>query len=47
MITSGLNAVDDTADCLGNFNSTKSTDDSAGILTDLAAGGEEDSIVEI
>ena len=47
MITSGLNVADDTADCSDNLNSTKSTDDSAGILTDLAAGGEEDSIVEI
>ena len=32
MITSGLNEADDTADCSGNLNSTKSTDDSAGIL---------------
>lgn len=47
MITSGLNAADDTTDCSGNLNSTKSTDRSAGILTDLTAGGEEDSIVEI
>ena len=46
MITSGLNAADDTTDCSGNLNSTKSTDGSAGILTDLTAGGEEDSIVE-
>lgn len=47
MITSGLNAADDTMDCSGNLNSTKSTDGSSGILTDLTAGGEEDSIVEI
>ena len=40
MITSGLNAADDTMDCSGNLNSTKSTDGSAGILTDLTAGGE-------
>ena len=40
MITSGLNAADDTTDCSGNLNSTKSTDGSAGILTDLTAGGE-------
>ena len=33
MITSGLNADDDTADCSGNLNSTKSTDGSAGTLT--------------
>ena len=38
MITSGLNAADDTTDCSGNLNSTKSTDGSAGILTDLTAG---------
>ena len=44
MITSGLNAADGRADCSGNLNSTKSTDDSAGTLT---AGSEEDSIVEI
>lgn len=44
MITSGLNADDDTADCSGIFNSTKSTDGSAGTLT---AGSEEDSTVEI
>lgn len=46
MITSGLNAVDDTADCSGNLNSTKSTDGFAGILTALTAGSE-DSTVEI
>ena len=33
MITSGLNAADDTADCSDNLNSTKSTDGSAGTLT--------------
>lgn len=44
MITSGLNEADDTADCSGNLNSTKSTDDSAGALT---AGSEEESTVEI
>ena len=44
MITSGLNADDDTADCSGNLNSTKSTDGSVGTLI---AGSEEDSIVEI
>lgn len=47
MITSGMNAADDAADCSGNLNSTKSTDGSAGKLTDLTAGGEEESIVEI
>lgn len=40
MITSGLNVTDDTVDCSGNLNSTKSTDGSAGTLT---AGSEEDS----
>lgn len=44
MITSGLNEADDTADCSGNLNSAKSTDDSAGALT---AGSEEESTVEI
>lgn len=44
---SGLNATDDMVDCSGNFNSTKSTDGFAGTLTALAAGGEEDSTVEI
>ena len=33
MITSGLNVTDDTVDCSGNLNSTKSTDGSAGTLT--------------
>lgn len=47
MITSGLNAADDTADCSDNLNSTKSTDGSAGTLTALTAGSEEDSTVEI
>ena len=47
MITSGLNAADDTADCSDNLNSTKSTDGSAGRPIDLTAGGKEDSIVEI
>ena len=47
MITSGMNAADDTVDCSDNLNSTKSIDGSAGKLTDLTAGGEEDSIVEI
>ena len=45
MITSGLNAADDTADCSDNLNSTKSTDGSSGTLT--AGSEEEDSIVEI
>ena len=44
MITSGLNADDDTADCSGNLNSTKSTYCSAGTLT---AGSEEDATVEV
>ena len=47
MITSGLNTAGDTADCSGNLNSTKSTDDAAGMLTDLTAGGEDVSTVEI
>lgn len=47
MITSGLNADDDTVDCSGNLNSTKLTDGSAGTLTALTAGSEEDSTVEI
>ena len=34
-------------DCSGNLNSTKSTDGSAGTLTALTAGSEEDSTVEI
>ena len=40
MITSGLNVTDDTVDCSGNLNSTKSTDGSAGTLTALTAGSE-------
>lgn len=47
MITSGLNEADDTSDRSGNLNSTKSTDGSAGLLTDLTAGGGEDPIIEI
>ena len=47
MITSGLNVTDDAVDCSGNLNSTKSTDGSAGTLTALTAGSEEDSTVEI
>ena len=47
MITSGLNVADDTADCSDNLNSTKSTDGSAGTLTALTAGSEEDYTVEI
>lgn len=47
MITSGLNVTDDTVDRSGSLNSTKSTDGSAGTLTALTAGGEEDSTVEI
>lgn len=47
MITSGLNVTDDTVDCSGNLNSTKSTDGSAGTLTALTGGSEEDSTVEI
>lgn len=47
MITSGLNEAGDTLDCLCNLNSTKSTGGSAGALTALTAGGEEDFTVEI
>jgi len=47
MITSGLNVTDDAVDCSGNLNSTKSTGGSAGTLTALTAGSEEDSTVEI
>lgn len=47
MITSGLNEADDTVDCSGNLNSTKSTGGSACTPTLLTAGGEEESTVEI
>ena len=47
MITSGLKAADDTADCSGILNSTKSIDCSAGTFTAFTDGPEEDSMVEI